>query len=256
MKIENLSVLITGGASGLGGETGKLLHNLGAQVTLFDRDDDKLAEAAESLGDGCRAVKGDVTNPGDVAHAVAVAQEFDKPFRVVINCAGIGIAERTTSKDGTPHLLESFERVIQTNLIGTFNVLRVSAAAISLATPLEDDERGLIINTASIAAFDGQIGQVAYAASKGGVVSMTLPAARDLSSVGIRVMCIAPGIVDTPLLGQLPSEVRTNLANGVPFPKRLGLPLDYAQLVKSIIENGYLNGEVIRLDGALRMAPR
>lgn len=256
MKIDDLSVLVTGGASGLGGETGKLLHSLGARVTLFDRDGGKLAQAVESLGDGCRAVEGDVSNPDDVAKAVEAARQFDKPLRVVINCAGIGIAERTMAKDGTPHSLQSFERVIRTNLIGTFNVLRISAAAISLAIPLENDERGLIINTASIAAFDGQIGQVAYSASKGGVVSMTLPAARDLSSVGIRVMCIAPGIIDTPLLGQLPSEVRTNLANGVPFPKRLGHPSDYAQLVKSIIENGYLNGEVIRLDGALRMAPR
>lgn len=256
MIIENLSALVTGAASGLGGETAKLLHSLGGQVVLFDRDGAKLTAAQQALGEGCRTVVGDVTSPQDISHAVDIACQLDKPFRVVVNCAGIGIAERTTAKDGTPHTLESFERVIRTNLIGTFNVMRISAAAIAQLEPLEDNERGLIINTASVAAFDGQIGQVAYSASKGGVVSMTLPAARDLSSVGIRVMCIAPGIIDTPLLGQLPPEVRTILADGIPFPKRLGLPNDYAQLVRSIIENGYLNGEVIRLDAALRMPPR
>jgi NAD(P)-dependent dehydrogenase (short-subunit alcohol dehydrogenase family) len=177
-------------------------------------------------------------------------------MRVVVNCAGIGHVERVVQRDGAPHDLAAFERVVRTNLIGTFNVLRLAAAVMASNEPLGDNERGVIVNTASVAAFDGQIGQIAYAASKGGIVGLTLPAARDLSSVGIRVMTIAPGIIDTPLLGQLPEEVRMALAASVPFPKRLGVPQDYAQVVEMIIQSGYLNGEVIRLDGALRMAPK
>lgn len=255
MDISKISVLITGGASGLGAGTAKRLIKSGALVTLMDRDSEKLRDRVSALGPGATASVGDVSNESDVNQALEVASS-ERPLRAVVNCAGIGHAERVVHRDGNPHSLEVFEMVIRTNLIGTFNVLRLAGARIASSDPLDDGERGVIINTASIAAFDGQVGQIAYAASKGGVVGLTLAAARDLSSVGIRVMTIAPGIIDTPLLGQLPAEVRSNLAKGVPFPQRLGLPSDYALVVEMIIQSQYLNGEVIRLDGALRMPPK
>lgn len=255
MDISKISVLITGAASGLGAGTAERLIEGGALVTLMDRDPTKLKDQVASLGVGAVSSVGDVTNESDVYQALEVASSV-RPLRVVVNCAGIGHAERVVHRDGSPHSLDDFERVIRTNLIGTFNVLRLSGARIASNEPLEGGERGVIINTASIAAFDGQIGQIAYSASKGGVVGLTLAAARDLSSVGIRVMTIAPGIIDTPLLGQLPDEVRSSLAKSVPFPQRLGLPGDYALLVEMIIQSQYLNGEVIRMDGALRMPPK
>ncbi len=255
MDISKLSVFVTGGASGLGAATARHLAGLGAFVTLFDRDEGRLAEVSEAIGDAASWAAGDVVNESDVRLGLEKAA-MRRQLRAVVNCAGIGHAERIVTRDGAPHDLANFERVVRTNLIGTFNVLRLAAAAMAANEPLGDNERGVIINTASVAAFDGQIGQVAYSASKGGVVGLTLPAARDLSSVGIRVMTIAPGIIDTPLLGQLPDEVRAALASSVPFPRRLGMPLDYAQIVEMIIRSGYLNGEVIRLDGALRMAPK
>ena len=255
MDISKLSVFVTGGASGLGAATARHLAGLGAFVTLFDRDEGRLAEVSEAIGDAASWAAGDVVNESDVRLGLEKAA-MRRQLRAVVNCAGIGHAERIVTRDGAPHDLANFERVVRTNLIGTFNVLRLAGAAMAANEPLGDNERGVIINTASVAAFDGQIGQVAYSASKGGVVGLTLPAARDLSSVGIRVMTIAPGIIDTPLLGQLPDEVRAALASSVPFPRRLGMPLDYAQIVEMIIRSGYLNGEVIRLDGALRMAPK
>ncbi|MDA8271249.1 MAG: SDR family NAD(P)-dependent oxidoreductase [Actinomycetota bacterium] len=255
MDISRLSAFITGGASGLGAATAQHLIKLGALVTLFDRDEQRVKALANQLGDSASWAVGDVTTEADVSKALETAV-LRRPMRVVVNCAGIGHVERVVSRDGAPHDLAAFERVVRTNLIGTFNVLRLAAAMMASNEPLGDNERGVIVNTASVAAFDGQIGQIAYAASKGGIVGLTLPAARDLSSVGIRVMTIAPGIIDTPLLGQLPEEVRVALAASVPFPKRLGVPQDYAQVVEMIIQSGYLNGEVIRLDGALRMAPK
>ena len=255
MDISRLSAFITGGASGLGAATAQHLIKLGALVTLFDRDEPRIKALASELGDSAHWAVGDVTSEADVTKALETAV-LRRPMRVVVNCAGIGHVERVVQRDGAPHDLAAFERVVRTNLIGTFNVLRLAAAVMASNEPLGDNERGVIVNTASVAAFDGQIGQIAYAASKGGIVGLTLPAARDLSSVGIRVMTIAPGIIDTPLLGQLPEEVRMALAASVPFPKRLGVPQDYAQVVEMIIQSGYLNGEVIRLDGALRMAPK
>ncbi|MCL1593232.1 MAG: SDR family oxidoreductase, partial [Actinomycetia bacterium] len=200
-------------------------------------------------------VEGDVTDPDHVKEAVAVASERG-PLRVAVNCAGIAIGERTLDRDGNPAELQQFARVLHVNLFGTYNVATQAAAEMARTEPLEYDERGVIVNTASVAAFEGQIGQTAYSASKGAVVAMTLPMARDLSSAGIRVNTIAPGIIDTNLLAGLNAEVRESLAEGVPFPKRLGHPRDYAQLVLAIIDNGYMNGETIRMDGALRMAPR
>ncbi len=255
MDISRLSAFVTGAGSGLGAATARHLAELGALVTLFDRDDKRVADVAREIGSSASWASGDVTSESDVRFGLEKATSH-RPLRVVVNCAGIGHVERVVSRDGIPHDLSAFERVIRTNLIGTFNVLRLAAALMAENEPLGDNERGVIVNTASVAAFDGQIGQIAYSASKGGVVGLTLPAARDLSSVGIRVMTIAPGIIDTPLLGQLPEEVRVALAASVPFPKRLGLPGDYAQLVEMVIQSGYLNGEVIRLDGALRMAPK
>ena len=255
MEISKLSAFVTGGASGLGAATAQHLLELGAHVTIFDRDAERVRAKAQELGDFANWSVGDVSSESDVAAALQKAAAR-RPLRVVVNCAGIGHIERVVKRDGSPHDLAAFERVIRTNLLGTFNVLRLASTLMASNEPLGDNERGVVITTASVAAFDGQIGQIAYSASKGGVVGLTLPAARDLSSVGIRVMTIAPGIIDTPLLGQLPEEVRVALAASIPFPKRLGLPLDYAMLVEMIIQSGYLNGEVIRLDGALRMAPK
>ena len=256
MEIKSISAFITGGASGLGAATARFLLSKGAHVTVMDANSERLAAVLAEFGERANGFAGDVTNPSDVNSALEAATTWTLPLRVAINCAGIGHAERILQKDGSPHSLESFERVIRVNLIGTFNVLRLSSGVISKMPVLESGERGVIINTASIAAFDGQIGQAAYASSKGALASLTLPAARDLAGVGIRVACIAPGIIDTPLLGQLPDEVRDRLAREVPFPKRLGLPEDYAVIAEMIIKSGYINGEVIRVDGALRMPPK
>ncbi|HEU5111186.1 MAG TPA: SDR family NAD(P)-dependent oxidoreductase, partial [Micromonosporaceae bacterium] len=224
----------------------------GARVFALDLPG--AVEKAEPV-DGVSYLAADVTDPEQVGAAVDTAAGAGTPLRIVVNCAGVGWAGRILGKQG-PHDLELFRKVVEVNLVGTFNVLRLAAAAISATEPLEHNQRGVVVNTASIAAFDGQIGQVAYAASKGGVVGLTLSAARDLASFGIRVVTIAPGIIDTPMLAGVTDEFRAGLAGGVPFPKRLGLPAEYAGLAVSIVEQDYLNGEVIRLDGALRMAPR
>ncbi len=255
MQIPGTSAVVTGGASGIGAATAKTLSDVGALVTIIDVNE----EAGEALSSGSDGkiifVPADVTSPSDVKHAIAVASERG-PLRVAINCAGIAIGERSIGREGQPADLARFSKVIQVNLLGTYNVATHAAAAMSLTDELEHQERGVIINTASVAAFEGQIGQTAYSASKGAIVAMTLPMARDLASVGIRVNTIAPGIVDTNLLAGLDAEMREALARGVPFPKRLGQPEDFAKLVLAIIDNGYMNGETIRLDGALRMAPR
>jgi len=255
MKLEGASVLVTGGASGLGEATVRRLHARGARVVIVDRDVKKGEEVARSLGERASFVAADVTSAGDVEAAIARAGET-APLRVAVSCAGVGWAARTINKEGAAHDLELFKTVIGINLIGTFNVARLAAAAMAKAEPLDDGERGVIVNTASIAAFDGQIGQAAYAASKAGVVGMTLPVARDLAAVGVRVMTIAPGTMDTPMLAMLPEPARAALAAGIPFPRRLGQADEYARLVEHIVDNRYLNGETIRLDGALRMPPK
>ena len=256
MKSFDVAAVVTGGASGLGEATTRALAAKGAAVTILDRQEEKGRALAEELGGHTTFVATDVTDEASVRAAIAEAAGKDRPLRIAVNCAGVGWAQRTIGRDGQPHDLGAFTTTVMVNLVGTFNVLRLAAAAMSATEPGEDGERGVIINTASIAAYDGQIGQIAYAASKGGIVAMTLPAARDLSSVGVRVVTIAPGLVDTPLLGSLPEEARTALTAGIPFPKRLGRPGDFAELALAIIEHGYLNGEVIRMDAALRMAPR
>jgi len=255
MEITGHAALVSGGASGLGAATVRELAAKRAVVTIFDQDESKAAALVDELGPSVSYVVGDVGDPQAVSRAVEQAST-GAVLRINVNCAGIGWAKRTIGKEGEPHDLEAFKKVVSVNLIGTFNVMRLAAAAISKADPLGEAERGVIINTASVAAFEGQIGQVAYSASKGGVAGMTLPAARDLSVAGIRVNTIAPGIMDTPLIGFLSEESRKALADGVLFPKRLGTPQDYAGLVIAIIETPYLNGETIRLDGGLRMAPR
>ncbi|MGH9102889.1 MAG: SDR family NAD(P)-dependent oxidoreductase [Acidimicrobiales bacterium] len=255
MRIEGSAALVTGGASGLGEATVRRLHAAGAACTILDRDAERGEALAQQLGEGARFARADVTDADQVAGAVDAAGSAG-PLRICVSCAGVGIASRVLSRDRSPHDLSTFATVIGINLVGTFNVLRLAAAAMAAGEPTGDGERGVFVATASVAAFDGQIGQIAYAASKGGVVSMTLPAARDLSPVGIRVVTVAPGVMDTPLLGLLPDEARAALAAGVPFPRRLGSPDDFAALAAHICENAYLNGEVIRLDGALRMPPR
>lgn len=256
MDITGISCIVTGGASGLGAATAEALLARGAVVVIIDRDEAAGAATAERLGDQCSFVQADVTSVDDVAEAIVAATSTGRPLRVAVSCAGIAIGARTLSREGEPANLDAFASVVNVNLVGTYNVASQAAAAIAATDPLEHGERGVIVNTASIAAYEGQIGQTAYAASKGGVVGLTLPMARDLSSVGVRVNTIAPGIIDTPLLGSLDEDMRAALAQGVPFPKRLGLPQDYAALVMSIIENGYVNGETVRMDGALRMPPR
>jgi NAD(P)-dependent dehydrogenase (short-subunit alcohol dehydrogenase family) len=251
MLISDTSAIVTGGASGLGGTTAEALAAGGARVFAVDLP--SAVERAPKV-DGIIYVAADVTEPEQVQAAVDAAAG-DGPLRVVVNCAGIGPSARILSKKG-PHDLALFRKVIEVNLIGTFNVVTLAAQAIAKTEADEQGQRGVVINTASIAAFDGQIGQVAYAASKGGVVGLNLPAARDLASSGIRVLTIAPGIIDTPMLATVSEEFRQALAEGIPFPKRLGRADEYANLVLSIIAQDYLNGEVIRLDGALRMAPR
>ncbi len=246
---------MSGGASGLGGATSRLLAESGANVVVADINREKGEALANEFGANARFVETNVTDEESVKNAVATAVSAFGALHGAINCAGIGVAEKTVGKDG-PHSLASFKRVIEVNLIGTFNVIRLAAAQMARQEPNAGGERGVIVNTASIAAFDGQIGQAAYSASKGGIVGMTLPIARDLARSGIRVVTIAPGIFDTPLLGKLPEDVRQSLGAQVPFPSRLGQPPEFAALAKQIIENSMLNGEVIRLDGALRMAPK
>lgn len=251
MQITDISAIVTGGASGLGGATAAALAAGGARVFAVD-----LSVAIEKAPDvdGVTYVEADVTEPEQVRAAVDAAAGAG-PLRVVVNCAGIGPSARILSKKG-PHDLALFKKVVEVNLIGTFNVVTLAAQAVAKTEADEHGQRGVVVNTASIAAFDGQVGQVAYAASKGGVVGLTLPAARDLASSGIRVVTVAPGIIDTPMLATVSDEFRQALADGIPFPKRLGRPAEYAGLVLSIIAQDYLNGEVVRLDGALRMAPR
>jgi NAD(P)-dependent dehydrogenase (short-subunit alcohol dehydrogenase family) len=253
MKLSGTVALVTGGASGLGAATVRRLVAGGAKVLIVDRDEARGQALASELG--AAFAKADVTDPVQVEAAVAAAGQLGA-LRVAVSCAGIGFAGRTLDRSGKPHDLEVFKTVIGVNLIGTFNVLRLAAAAIAKAEPLEYGERGVIVNTASVAAFDGQVGQIAYAASKAGVAGMTLPAARDLAPVGIRVVTIAPGIFDTPMLGALPEDRRAALAADVVFPKRLGDPAEYGGLVCAIVETGYLNAETIRLDGAIRMPPK
>ena len=255
MKIEGNIALVTGGASGLGLATARKLHAAGASVVILDLPASDGQEIAAGMAARAAFVPGDVTSPGDVDAALDAAGALAGGVpRIVVNCAGIGTASRTVTRDG-PFPLAAFSRVIQVNLIGTFNVIRLAADRMSHAGEV-DGERGVIVNTASIAAFDGQVGQAAYSASKGGIVGMTLPIARDLAAAQIRVVTIAPGLFDTPLLGALPDEARASLGRQVPHPARLGDPAEYAALAAHIVANPMLNGEVIRLDGAIRMAPR
>ncbi len=257
MQIEGSGALVAGGASGLGEASARRLHASGASVVIADLNEDRGTALADELGERAEFVGADVTDGESVENAVAKAAALPGGLRISVCCAGVGWAEKVAGRRG-PHQLQPFETVIRINLIGTFNVLRLAAAAMLTAEPVGPDgaERGVCVNTASIAAFDGQIGQVSYSASKGGIVGMTLPAARDLASSGIRVCTIAPGTFDTPLLGALPEEARAELASSIPFPSRLGRPEEFAALVAQIVENEMLNGEVIRLDGALRMPPR
>ena len=256
MKNLDVAAVVTGGASGLGEATTRALTAEGVAVTILDLQEDRGQALAAELGGHTTFVRTDVTDEASVQAAIADATGKDRPLRIAVNCAGIAWAQRTVGRDGTAHPLDVFSRTVMVNLVGTFNVLRLAAAAMATTEPDEDGERGVIVNTASIAAYDGQIGQIAYAASKGGVVGMTLPAARDLSGVGIRVCTIAPGLVDTPMVAGLSEEARASLSAGIPFPKRLARPSDYAELALDVVRHGYLNGEVIRMDGALRMAPR
>ncbi len=253
MDIEGNGALVVGGASGLGEATARRLRAQGAALTIADVN----AEKGEALADelGVAFVACDVREEDQVQAAVEAAAQAEGGLRISVCCAGTGFAQKIAGSRG-PHALEPFAVIIAINLIGTFNVLRFASSAMLANEPLEDGERGVCVNTASIAAYDGQVGQVAYGASKGGVVGMTLPAARDLSAAGVRVVTIAPGLFDTPLLAMLPPEARESLGKSIPFPPRLGLPSEYAQLATHIVENRMLNGEVIRLDGALRMAPR
>jgi NAD(P)-dependent dehydrogenase (short-subunit alcohol dehydrogenase family) len=255
MQIQNHTFLVSGGASGLGAATVRVLVEAGANVVIVDLNQEKGAALQAELGERTRFVATNVTDEAAVENAIATAVKTFGALQGAINCAGIGVGEKTVGKDG-PHSLASFKKVIEVNLIGTFNMIRLAAAQMATQEPMASGERGVIINTASIAAFDGQIGQAAYSASKGGIVGMTLPIARDLARTGIRVVTIAPGLFDTPLLAGLPEEVRQVLGAQVPFPARLGQPSEYGALAKHIIENEMLNGEVIRLDGALRMPPK
>jgi 3-hydroxyacyl-CoA dehydrogenase/3-hydroxy-2-methylbutyryl-CoA dehydrogenase len=255
MRIEGAGALVVGGASGLGEAAAGALHEHGAHVVVADIDAERGAALVAQLGERAAFAAADVTRPEQLELAVALAAQAPGGLRISIHCAGIGHAERV-ARGTRAHRPQTFEKVIAINLVGTFHALRLASAAMLGNEPGEDGERGVIVNTASIAAYDGQIGQVAYAASKGGVVALTLPAARDLAAAGVRVCAIAPGLFDTPLLARLPADARTQLAASIPFPPRLGAPAEFARLACHIAENQMLNGEVIRLDGALRMAPR
>ena len=253
MKIEGQAALVTGGASGLGAQSARLLAQRGAKVAVLDRNAAQAQAIAAEIGG--LALSCDVTDASSVQQALAQARRQHGPARILVNCAGVGGAHRVVGKQG-PMPLEDFSRIVQINLVGTFNVLRLAAADMTALDALEDGERGVVVNTTSIAAYDGQMGQTAYAASKGGIASLTLPAARDLAQFGVRVMAIAPGLFHTPLLHELPADIQASLGASVPYPKRLGQPPEFAALVALNVENAYLNGEVIRLDGALRMPPR
>ena len=253
MDISGASALVTGGASGLGLATARRLAEAGAAVTIVDLPTSAGASVAEELGGSFAAA--DVTDPDQVAAAVAQASAAG-PLRVVVNCAGIAPPAKVLDRDGSPSPLADFERIVRINLVGTYNVIAQASAAIAKTEPTHGGDRGVIVSTASVAAFDGQIGQPAYSASKGGVHAMTLPIARELARYGIRVVTIAPGIMETPMLKGLPEAAQESLGQQVPHPQRLGRPDEYARLVLSIVDNDYLNGETIRLDGAIRMAPR
>ena len=253
MQVKGLAAVVTGGGSGLGAATAVHLASLGARVAVVDINKaaaEAIAEQVGGIGIAC-----DVADSASGEAAFAAARAAHGPVRVLVNCAGIGTAGRIVGRDG-PLALAAFERVIRVNLIGSFNMLRLAAAEMSAADALEENERGVIVNTASIAAYEGQVGQPAYAASKGGVVGMTLPAARELARAGVRVVTIAPGLFHTPMVDGLPADVQASLGASIPYPARLGRPSEYADLVAHIVSNRFLNGEVIRLDGALRMAPR
>lgn len=254
MDLEGSSAIVTGGASGLGAATSRALAQEGVRVTVFDRNEEGARAVAQEIGGDAAA--GDVTVPEDCQAAVDQAAQ-GRPLRIAVNCAGTGWAGRVINRDGSPHDQGAFEFIQRLNVIGTFNVMTRAASAMAQTDPVgEDGERGIIVNTASVAAFDGQIGQLAYSASKGAVVAMTLPAARDLAVVGIRVLAIAPGLFDTPLLAMLPEEQRAELGRSVLFPQRLGNPPQYGRLVVELARNSYLNAEVIRLDGGIRMPPK
>lgn len=255
MKIENKTFLVTGGASGLGLATAKMIIENGGNAVLLDVNEEAGTKAQANFGEKSKFVKTDVTNEQEVQNTISQSIALFGSIAGIINCAGVGPAKRVVGKDG-PHPLDFFQKVININLIGTFNTLRLVANEMQNNEPNEGGERGIIINTASVAAFDGQIGQAAYSASKGGIVAMTLPIAREFARMGIRVMAIAPGIFETPLLASLPQEAQDSLGKQVPFPPRLGKPTEFANLVKHIIENQMLNGEVIRLDGAIRMGAK
>jgi len=253
MKLTGAAAIVTGGGSGLGKATAEAFAAKGARVALFDRN----AEAAEAVAKaiGGLAIAGDVADSASAEFALAKAAAAHGPARILVNCAGVGVAKRVFGRDG-PQPLGDFETVIRINLIGTFNMIRLFAAAASRLEPLEDGERGTVVNTASVAAYEGQVGQAAYSASKGGVVAMTLPIARELAQFGVRVNAIAPGLFLTPMLLGLPQEAQESLGRSVPYPARLGDPAEYAALAAFIVENPYLNGETIRIDGALRLPPR
>jgi len=253
MELNGAGAIVTGGASGLGGATAEMLARMDAKVTIFDLNEE--AGEAHAAKIGGKFIKVNVVDDASVTDGIAAAEAAHGIARVLVNCAGVAIAMKTVGRETAPHPLDQFRKVVEINLIGTFNVISKFAARLSLAEPI-GEERGVIINTASVAAFEGQIGQAAYSASKGGVAGMTLPIARDLSQFGIRVCTIAPGIFWTPMLGGLPQAAQDSLGKQVPFPSRLGRPEEYALLVQSIIANPMLNGETIRLDGAIRMAPR
>ena len=255
MQLKSVSAVVTGGASGLGRATAAHLVAAGGRVAILDRATSAGAEVARALGPSAVFVAADVTRGDEVETALNAAHDRAGALNVLVNCAGVGTAMKTLGRSG-PAKLEEFARVIQINLIGTFNCIRLASVLMARNAPTEDGERGVMINTASVAAFDGQVGQAAYSASKGGVVGMTLPIARDLAELGIRVVTIAPGIFETPMLATLPEPVRASLGKQVPFPPRLGRPDEYAALAAHIIENVMLNAETIRLDGAIRMAPR
>lgn len=254
MEIKGQIALVTGGGSGLGAATARELAKQGAKVAILDVNAEGANTVAKEIGG--IGISCDITNTESIANALAEVKDKLGTPRIIMNVAGIGTAKRIIGKDGNPAPLEDFERVVKINLIGAYNVTRLAVAEIAKLEPLADNERGVVVNTASIAAFDGQIGQQAYSASKGGLVSMTLPMARDLAQYGIRVLTIAPGLFLTPLMHTLPQEIQDSLGNSIPFPKRLGRPDEFASLAAYIVTNTHLNGEVIRLDGAVRLAPR
>lgn len=255
MLIHGKTFVVTGGGSGLGAAVARMLAGEGANVVIADVNAEAGESLAGALGAGAAFIRTDVTQEADGKAAVDLALERFGHLHGLVNCAGVAPGEKVLGRDG-PHRLDSFARTVAINLIGTFNMTRLAAAAIAKQEPGADGERGVIVNTASVAAFDGQVGQAAYAASKGGVAAMTLPIARELARSGIRVVAIAPGIFETPMMAGMPQEVRESLGKSVPFPPRLGRPVEFAALVRHIFENVMLNGEVVRLDGALRMAPR